>query len=68
MPGRVAVDYIEGIAAEGVYSGCEAPDYCPDASITNAQMAVFMVKAFSPPVPAVTANAKQEGTTQNAMP
>ena len=40
-------DYIEGIAAEGVTVGCGSGDYCPDASITNAQMAVYLVKAFN---------------------
>jgi hypothetical protein len=48
-PGGFAVDYIEGIAAEGVTAGCGNDNYCPDASITNAQMAVFLVKAFEIP-------------------
>ena len=48
-PGGFAVDYIEGIAAEGVTAGCGGGNYCPNASITNAQMAVFMVKAFNIP-------------------
>jgi len=39
-------DYIEAIYAEGITAGCGGGDYCPDASITNAQMAVFLVKAF----------------------
>jgi hypothetical protein len=43
------VDYIEGIAAEGVTAGCGNGDYCPNTSITNAQMAVFLVKAFQIP-------------------
>jgi hypothetical protein len=42
----IYADYIEGIYAEGITVGCGGDDYCPDASITNAQMAVFMVKAF----------------------
>jgi len=48
-PGGFAVDYIEGIYAEGVTAGCGNGDYCPDAAITNAQMAVYLVKAFSLP-------------------
>ena len=48
-PDGFAVDYIEGIAAEGITAGCGSGDYCPDASITNAQMAVFLVKAFALP-------------------
>ena len=48
-PGGFAVDYVEGIAAEGVTAGCGSGNYCPNASITNAQMAVFLVKAFAIP-------------------
>ena len=48
-PGGFAVDYVEGIFAEGVTAGCGSGNYCPDASITNAQMAVYLVKAFSLP-------------------
>ena len=33
----------------GVTAGCGNGNYCPDASITNAQMAVFLVKAFQIP-------------------
>ena len=46
-------DYIEGIYNEGITAGCGGDDYCPDASITNAQMAVFLVKAFRASVPGV---------------
>ena len=42
-------DYVEAIYAEGITAGCGGGDYCPNASITNAQMAVFLVKAFSLP-------------------
>ncbi len=48
-PGGFAVDYIEAIAGEGVTAGCGGGNYCPNAGITNAQMAVFMVKAFQIP-------------------
>ena len=48
-PGGFAVDYIEGIYDEGITAGCGNGNYCPDASITNAQMAVFLVKAFDIP-------------------
>ncbi len=48
-PGGFAVDYIEGIYNEGVTVGCGNGNYCPDASSTNAQMAVFLVKAFAIP-------------------
>ncbi|MGE5415013.1 MAG: FG-GAP-like repeat-containing protein [Syntrophomonadaceae bacterium] len=48
-------DWIERLAAEGVTAGCGGGDYCPDASITRAQMAVFLLKTkqgssyFPPP-------------------
>ncbi len=48
-PGGFAVDYVEAIAAEGITAGCGGGNYCPNASITNAQMAVFLVKAFQIP-------------------
>jgi hypothetical protein len=48
-PDAFAVDYIDAIAAEGITAGCGSGNYCPNASITNAQMAVFMVKAFEIP-------------------
>ena len=37
-------DWIEQLAAEGVTAGCGGGDYCPDASVTRAQMAVFLLK------------------------
>ena len=45
-PSGFAADYIEGIVTEGITAGCGNGNYCPDTSITNAQMAVFLVKAF----------------------
>jgi hypothetical protein len=48
-PGGFAVDYIEGIANAGITAGCGGGDYCPDAGITNAQMAVFLVRGFRIP-------------------
>jgi hypothetical protein len=48
-------DWIEQLAAEGVTAGCGGGNYCPDASVTRAQMAVFLLKtehgsAYVPPV------------------
>ncbi len=48
-PDGFAVDYVEGIYGEGITAGCGNGNYCPNASITNAQMAVFLVKAFQIP-------------------
>jgi hypothetical protein len=43
-PGGFAVDWIEQLANEGVTSGCGNGNYCPDAPVTRAQMAVFLLK------------------------
>jgi hypothetical protein len=47
-------NWIEQLSNEGVTAGCGNGDYCPDASITRAQMAVFLLKtsqgsAYVPP-------------------
>jgi len=47
-------DWIEQLATEGVTSGCGGGNYCPDSSVTRAQMAVFLLKtrngsAYVPP-------------------
>ena len=49
-----AVDFIETLADAGVTAGCGNGNYCPDASVSRAQMAVFIERgmngsAFSPP-------------------
>ena len=41
-----AAAWIERLAAEGIASGCGGGNYCPDASVTRAQMAVFLLKAL----------------------
>ena len=43
--------WIEQLAREGVTGGCSTspPLYCPDAPVTRAQMAVFLVRAFNLP-------------------
>ena len=47
--GYWAAAWIERLAAEGITSGCAAGLYCPESAVTRAQMAVFLVKAFSLP-------------------
>jgi hypothetical protein len=47
-------DWIEQLAAEQVTAGCGGGQYCPDASVTRSQMAVFLLKtsqgpAYEPP-------------------
>jgi murein DD-endopeptidase MepM/ murein hydrolase activator NlpD len=43
-----AADWIEQLSKEGITSGCSTnpPRYCPEASVTRAQMAVFIVRTF----------------------
>ncbi len=46
--------WIEQLAAEGITAGCGLGNFCPDAPVTRAQMAVFLLKiehgpAFAPP-------------------
>ena len=41
-----AVHWIEQLAAEGITAGCGNGNYCPEASVTRAQMAVFLVRTF----------------------
>jgi len=38
-------DWIENLASEGITAGCGGGNYCPAASVTRAQMAVFLLKA-----------------------
>ncbi|MBK8822374.1 MAG: S-layer homology domain-containing protein [Anaerolineales bacterium] len=57
--GDVATDYwaaawIKQLAAEGITGGCGGGNYCPDSTVTRAQMAVFLLKgkngaSFAPP-------------------
>ncbi len=44
-------DWIEQLAAEGITAGCGGGNYCPSAAVTRAQMAVFLTKTFSLPLP-----------------
>ncbi len=46
-PGGFAVNWIERFYADGITAGCNAAplQYCPDATVTRAQMAVFVEKA-----------------------
>ena len=47
--GYWADKWIEQLAVEGITGGCGAGVYCPDSSVTRAQMAVFLVKMFNLP-------------------
>jgi len=41
-----AVNWIEQLEAEGITGGCGNGKYCPDATVTRDQMAVFLVRTF----------------------
>ena len=45
-PSYWAANWIEQLATEGITSGCGNDNYCPDAPVTRAQMAVFLVRTF----------------------
>jgi hypothetical protein len=38
--------FIDRLAVLGITGGCTTTNYCPEAPVTRAQMAVFLVKAF----------------------
>jgi hypothetical protein len=38
--------FVEALAASGITAGCGSGNYCPDASITRGQMAVFLATAL----------------------
>jgi hypothetical protein len=44
-----AASWIEQLANEGITGGCGNGNYCPDTSVTRAQMAVFLVRTFNLP-------------------
>jgi hypothetical protein len=51
--GDFAAAFIEQLAADGITSGCGNGNYCPNAPVTRAQMAIFLLRAkfgagFSP--------------------
>jgi sugar lactone lactonase YvrE len=49
-----ALDFIERLSAAGVTAGCGPAHYCPEETVTRAQMAVFLLRgihgsAYTPP-------------------
>jgi len=49
-----AAAWIKQLALEGITSGCGGGNYCPEATVTRAQMAVFLLRAehgtgYTPP-------------------
>jgi hypothetical protein len=45
-PGSFAYDWINELFFGGITGGCGNNDYCPDASVTRAQMSVFLLKTL----------------------
>jgi hypothetical protein len=41
-----AADWIEELAGLGITGGCGGGNFCPDATVTRAQMAVFLLKTL----------------------
>ena len=46
-----AASWIEQLASEGITGGCGNGNYCPDNSVTRAEMAVFLARTFNLPLP-----------------
>jgi hypothetical protein len=43
--GHWAAAWIKQLASEGIATGCMAGSYCPEAPVTRAQMAVFLLRS-----------------------
>jgi len=43
--------WIRELVTRGITGGCGGGNYCPDASVTRGQMAVFLATTFALPVP-----------------
>jgi len=44
-----AAEWIGQLAGEGIISGCQVGQYCPDEAVSRAELAVMLVKAFKFP-------------------
>ncbi len=44
--GYWAFRHIEALAASGITAGCGAGNFCPESTVTRAEMAVFLAKAL----------------------
>ena len=45
LAGSTFAGHIEALRTDGITSGCTGTTYCPEASVTRAQMAVFVLRA-----------------------
>jgi glucose/arabinose dehydrogenase len=48
--GGAFAPWIEDLARRAITSGCGGGNYCPDGPVSRAQLAVFLVRAFSIPL------------------
>ena len=48
-PNHWAAAWIKQLVAEGITAGCGGGNYCPEAPVTRAQMAVFLTQTFALP-------------------
>jgi len=48
--GSFADGWVEQLARENVTTGCGGGNFCPNATVTRAQMAVFLVRTFNIPI------------------
>lgn len=56
VPGSQFADYIDALRLDGITSGCGTTTYCPDETVTRAQMAAFVMRArcgtsYAPNIP-----------------
>lgn len=61
---------IEAIAAVGITRGCNPPTndmYCPDRTVTRAEMASFFVRAFNIPTSSVNRFTDDDGNVHEAQ-
>ena len=49
QPTYWAAAWIKQLVTEGITAGCGSGNYCPEAPVTRAQMAVFLVRTFNLP-------------------
>lgn len=50
-PGSLSCGFIRDLAARGISGGCGGGRFCPSSPTSRAEMAVFLVRAFSIPLP-----------------
>ncbi|MFN2304402.1 MAG: InlB B-repeat-containing protein, partial [Anaerolineales bacterium] len=68
-----AAPWIKQLAAEGITAGCGGGNYCPDAPVTRAQMAIFLLRAkygssFTPQEPSAPFNMIEDPSFETYSP